>query len=674
MSQLVDRSTRLPLIWIADDSAIEGRLTQRALGGMYEYEHFLDGAPVIERLAAGGRQPDVLLLDWMMQTMNGDEVCRFLRSHPATAELPIILLTASRVETSDVVQGLAVGANDYVARPFVAEELRARVDTLIRAKRLRELAARERTRLAAVGRLGRAMFDAGPQVERVVAELARSLVEGLCDGCAITVVPGATNGITTACHRSHRDELLLRPLAAVTDPGVQNFASPAEARAKLPASYHPAIERFGMSSLAVVPFPTRAPLSGVVTVTRDGHSEPFDREDIATIETCLEYAAMAFENALRFDAERTARTQLQTILEQLPIALLVAETDGTLTHVNQSMMNLIPGSRHAHSVAEVRDHFRAWTHEGAEIPAEQRPISRALRGETVRGVEYSIDSGTGSRNFVRAAAVPLRDARGATTAAVLAIDDVTAEHLAATEREQAAQFQNYVLGIVSHDLRTPLQTLLMGCEGLRMVAGDNKKAMQFTERMQSTTKRMQGIIEQLLDVTRARAGGGIPMTRSAVELSTVVSRVIDEVSLAYPNVVLDTRLGRVSGAWDADRLAQVVANLVGNAIQHGKKESPVTIETQQLGEHAELRVTNHTKGAPLTREQIANIFSPFRRASGARSGGTGLGLGLFIAHEILRSHGGDISVESNAGVTTFLVRLPLIPPQAGDEPTSPSVH
>ncbi len=674
MSQLADRSNRPALIWIADDSPVEGRLTQRSLGGGYDYEHFADGSFVVERLMAGGRQPDVLLLDWVMQVMNGDEVCRFLRSHPATAELPIILLTASRVETSDVVQGLAVGANDYVARPFVAEELRARVDTLIRAKRLRELAARERMRLAAIGRLGRAMFDAGPQVERVVAELARSLVEGLCDGCAITILPGVTNGVTTACHRSHRDEMLLRPLAAVADPGVHSFTSTAEARAKLPPAYHPAIERWGMTSLAVIPFPARAPLSGVVTVTRDGHSEPFDREDIATIETCLEYAAMAFENALRFDAERTARTQLQTILEQLPIALLVADPDGALTHVNQLMMSLIPGARGAHTVADIRDYLVARGRDGQPMPEDERPISRALRGETVRGVELELEVGGGPTRFVRASSVPLRDVRGNTTAAVLAIDDITAEHAAAAEREQAARFQNYVLGIVSHDLRTPLQTLLMGCEGVRMVAGENKKAIQFADRMQSTTKRMQGIIEQLLDVTRARLGGGIPMTRTAVELGAVVSRVIDEVSLAHPDIKFDKRLARVSGAWDGDRLAQVVANLVGNAIQHGEKGAPITIETQREGECGILRVTNHTKGTPLTREQIDKIFSPFRRTSAPKGGGSGLGLGLFIANEITRSHGGEIRVEADAGLTTFLVRLPLIAPQPGDQTASSSVH
>ena len=99
--QLVDRTTR-PAAHLdrRRQSRSKVELTERSLGGGYDYEHFLDGSIVVERLAAGGRQPDVLLLDWVMPTMTGDEVCRFLRSHPATAELPIILVTASRIETA----------------------------------------------------------------------------------------------------------------------------------------------------------------------------------------------------------------------------------------------------------------------------------------------------------------------------------------------------------------------------------------------------------------------------------------------------------------------------------------------------------------------------------------------------------------------------------------------
>ena len=649
---------RRPLIWITDDSPVEAQITERALGDDYVYEHFSDGTLVVERLTAGGRQPDLLLLDWVMPTMSGDEVVRFLRTHPQTAELPVILVTASRIETKDVVEGLSIGANDYVARPFVAEELRARVAAVIRAKRLREQAARERARLAAISHLGRAFIEIGTRVEGVIAALVTSLVDGLCDGCAVTVLPGATNAITIARHRSQKYEHLLAPMAAVTDPCTHVFASADEARAVLPPAYHPVIEQLGITSLAVFAFPARSPISGVVTVMRDGHSEPFEPEDLATIDMCMEYAAMAFDNGLRMEAERATRSQLQTILEQLPTCIIVAQPDGKLSHINQSALDLVPGFLGARSIADLDMYMRVEDLQGTPIPADEYPISRALRGETVRAVELALYlTGEDTKRYVRASAVPLRDLRGNIAAAIVAFDDVTSEHEAAAERARIAEFQEYLVGIVSHDLRSPIQTVRMGVDGIRLRAGGDDKILQLADLMESTARRMKGIIDQLLDVTRARLGGGIPVEPAETDLEGVVSNVIEELALANPNVRIEPKLSHVRGLWDPDRIAQVVANLVGNAIQHGATSEPVWVETDREGDAALLRVRNQNKaGVALTDEQIAKFFAPFWTTKSTSS--SGLGLGLYITTEILRAHHGEISVESDPNTTTFVVRLP----------------
>jgi sigma-B regulation protein RsbU (phosphoserine phosphatase) len=659
MSHLdADRPSRRPLIWITDDSPVEAQITERSLGAGYDYEHFSDGSIVVERLSAGGRQPDVLLLDWVMPAMSGDEVVRFLRTRPATAELPVILVTASRIETKDVVEGLTIGANDYVARPFVPEELRARVDAVIRAKRLRELAARERNRLAAIGRLGRAFVEIGTRVEGVVASLVTSLVDGLCDGCAITVLPGATNPISIARHRSRSHEHLLAPMAAVTDPCQYAFSSSAEARAKLPPAYHPAIDQLGISSLAVFPFPSRSPIGGCVTVMRDGHSEPFEPEDLSTINMCIEYAAMAFDNGLRLEAERATRAQLQTILEQLPISIVVADTDRKIMHMNQRALQLVPGWAQARTLEDIASLVTVQDANGNPVGRDDSPISRALRGETVAPAELAVVPHGESPRYVRVSAVPLRDARGRVVSAVSAFDDITNEHIAAADRAAAMEFQQYVLGIVSHDLRTPIQTVRMGVDAIRLHAAENQKALQIANLMDSTTKRMKGIIEQLLDVTRARLGGGIPVQPAETDLEGVVSTVLEELALAYPTAKIEPNLTSVRGLWDPDRIAQVVSNLVGNAIQHGATAAPVKVETVLDGEQALLRVTNATKGTPIDEEKIATFFTPFAGRE-KKPSGQGLGLGLYITNEILRAHQGQISVQSDPSTTTFVVRLPL---------------
>jgi phosphoserine phosphatase RsbU/P len=653
-----NRFSRRPLVWITDDSPVESKFTERSLGPDYDYEHFSDGSIVVERLASGGRQPDVLLLDWVMPTMSGDEVVRFLRTRPGTAELPVILVTASRIETKDVVEGLSIGANDYVARPFVAEELRARVDAAIRAKRMRELAHRERNRLAAIGKLGRAFIEIGTRVEGVIASLVTSLVDGLCDGCAITVVPGATSGISISRHRSRNHEPLLAGISALADPCTHTFSSAAQAKAALPQAYHPIIDQLGLSALAVIPFPARSPIAGVVTVFRDGHSEPFEPEDLATINMCIEYAAMAFDNGLRMEAERATRTQLQTIVEQLPISIFVADPEGQLTHINQSALELVPGFARARTVDDLRAHAALKDADGNPVDADQFPLARAMRGEIVRGVELAIEPVGEPKRYVRASAVPLRDARGHIVSGVVAFDDVTEERVAAAERARTAEFQQYVLGIVSHDLRTPIQTVQMGIDGIKLHAGENEKIHKLADLMGSTTRRMKAIIDQLLDVTRARLGGGIPVTPADTDLEGVVSSVIEELSLAYPTTHIEPKLTHVRGSWDPDRIAQVVSNLVNNAIQHGPPSSPVWVETEREGDDALLRVRNKNQsGIALTEEQMAKFFSPFRTSR--RTKGAGLGLGLYITSEILRAHHGALSIESDPNMTTFVVRLPI---------------
>ena len=218
-------SDRKPLIWICDDSPTEGAITRRCLGGSYEYEYFEDGSIVVERLTTSNRQPDLLVLDWVMPGMAGDEVCRFLRAQEATKDLPIIIATSSRVETHDVVAGLMSGADDYVARPFPPEELRARVNAALRTRELAEASKRERRRLAAVNRLAQALLQV-TDVRGIVDALAYSLVGSLADGCGVLLL--TAEQVTVSHHRGLRDAVAA--IANVTDPLVRAFTNHAAAR------------------------------------------------------------------------------------------------------------------------------------------------------------------------------------------------------------------------------------------------------------------------------------------------------------------------------------------------------------------------------------------------------------------------------------------------------------
>ncbi|HSQ66343.1 MAG TPA: PAS domain S-box protein [Polyangiaceae bacterium] len=253
--------------------------------------------------------------------------------------------------------------------------------------------------------------------------------------------------------------------------------------------------------------------------------------------------------------------------------------------------------------------------------------------------------------------------------AALAIDDarlLVREQVARSEAERAqdelrgtAEFRERLIGIVSHDLRTPLGAIVMGATFLARAEDLPDRLAKPVARLGSAADRMRRIIDQLLDFTRGRLGGGIPIDRHPTHVGAIVRRVLDELELSNPSRQLVLKAsGWLEGEWDEMRLAQVVSNLVGNALENSPPDTPVTVSLADQGESAVvLEVKN--AGPPIPPELLPHLFDPFHRASTDRGTSGGLGLGLFIASEIVRAHGGTIRVASTAEEgTTLQVVLP----------------
>jgi sigma-B regulation protein RsbU (phosphoserine phosphatase) len=179
---------------------------------------------------------------------------------------------------------------------------------------------------------------------------------------------------------------------------------------------------------------------------------------------------------------------------------------------------------------------------------------------------------------------------------------------------------------------------------------------------------MERIIRDLLDYTRARAQGGIPLSICAADVGEVCARVIDEAALPDSGIALELhREGDLSGEWDVDRLEQVIGNLVSNATRHAAPGTPVRVRA--LGEGDWVRVDVENDGPPVPAEAVRSIFDPFLRASGETTGAAhaGVGLGLFIVRSIVEAHGGTVEVESApARPVTFSVRVPRTSPRPRD--------
>ncbi|HEY8079279.1 MAG TPA: ATP-binding protein [Labilithrix sp.] len=218
--------------------------------------------------------------------------------------------------------------------------------------------------------------------------------------------------------------------------------------------------------------------------------------------------------------------------------------------------------------------------------------------------------------------------------------------------ERTSRFREQFIGILGHDLRTPLNTIL-GTASLIVKNEDLPPHLApAIQRVERSANRMARLISQLLDFTRARLGGGFTLHPSLISLLDVAREVADEHAPLLARRRLDVSGADVQGVWDRDRLAQALANLVGNAIQHSPDGSRIRVSVLSLGRDAAVEVWN--EGPPIP--DGTKLFEPFERAT---EGGGGLGLGLYIAHEIVRAHEGSLTVRSDGGGTTFTMTLPM---------------
>lgn len=169
---------------------------------------------------------------------------------------------------------------------------------------------------------------------------------------------------------------------------------------------------------------------------------------------------------------------------------------------------------------------------------------------------------------------------------------------------------------------------------------------------------MSVMIDQLLDLTRARSGGGIGVAPHAVDLGSLLQQAAGELELGHPEWRIQREIhGDARGTWDADRLLQVISNLVGNAGQHGRPDAPISVRLDGT-ERARVTLEVHNAGT-IPRELLPHLFVPFRSTQHRRAGARGLGLGLFIIREIVQAHGGTVDVTSvDPAGTTFRIELP----------------
>ncbi|MBB1596843.1 ATP-binding protein [Achromobacter sp. UMC46] len=227
-------------------------------------------------------------------------------------------------------------------------------------------------------------------------------------------------------------------------------------------------------------------------------------------------------------------------------------------------------------------------------------------------------------------------------------------HIATSRAADVDRARTALLAMLGHDLRDPLQSISMAATLL----SKTDSGARMGERIRYSSGRMQRLISQVLDLSRLQGGMGLGIEKRLCNLSDLVNGLIDEKRQAYPGLRIEPDVAPgLDLMADTDRIAQVVTNLMSNARQHGAPRQPIRVLARQAGDNIELRVVNH--GAPIAAEVRAHLFSPFKPESlGHSRNRNGLGLGLYIADQVVRDHNGQISVDCRDGLVIFTVTLP----------------
>ncbi|UQA58478.1 CheR family methyltransferase [Polyangium aurulentum] len=358
------------------------------------------------------------------------------------------------------------------------------------------------------------------------------------------------------------------------------------------------------------------------------------------------------------DAIRETGTRLRAIVDAAADAIVTFDERGTIESINPATMRLFgyhPEELIGRTISMLIPGLELHTSLARRpAPSSQIEARREVMGTRKDGTTLPLELVTSEMSL---------DGQRLFTCL---LRDITERRLAESEREarleelsRTVHFSEMFVGVLGHDLRNPLHAIMMGASML-LQRKDTETISRISSRILRSADRMARMIDQLLDFTRIRLGRGLPLERKRVDLGEVGRAVIEELQVLEPSC--DVKLeatGDLVGMWDRDRLAQLLSNLVGNALEHRRASTSVLVHLDGSDPHG-VRIEVWNQGA-VPEDLLPVLFEPLRTRSPIKKarGSSGLGLGLFISQQVVRAHGGTLEVRSSEPEgTTFSILIP----------------
>ena len=355
----------------------------------------------------------------------------------------------------------------------------------------------------------------------------------------------------------------------------------------------------------------------------------------------VEFAATCGPAGMAMD-RAALRDHALEMLKDIVKDLRTPQTDAEQTEKSKGNADSAPGE--PDTAAEVHGAGRA---ESGFTLGEMVAEYRALRASVIRLWTRATGSLTGA---------DLEDLMRFNESIDQALAESTTRYTEDLDRSK-----EMFVAILGHDLRSPLSAVLMASQFMLETNELKEPHLTLTTRIVRSAKRMNQMVGDLLDFTRSRLGSGIPIVRARMEMAKVAGDAVDEMAAAHPESVVAFRTsGGLWGDWDSARISQLLANLLGNAVQHGAAKSKISVTV--TGEPKEVVLRVHNRGPVIPKSDLHGLFSPLKRLKSGNApppDSNSLGLGLYIVERIVTAHGGTVDVRSSEDAgTEFAVHLP----------------
>ncbi|HEX5749889.1 MAG TPA: ATP-binding protein [Archangium sp.] len=361
------------------------------------------------------------------------------------------------------------------------------------------------------------------------------------------------------------------------------------------------------------------------------------------------------ERLIRAEAQHSL-AQLDTLLKASPVGIAFLDQELRYLRINETLATLHGHSVEFHRGRRVREVVPDWVADLYE------PLFRRIleTGQPVSNHEF-ISHGPdyqGPARYWLGSYYPVRAESGEVLGLGCVVVDITPQKEVEAELRRSAELREQLIGVLGHDLRNPLNAISASAFLLERTEDLSDGAVRAVERIRKSAGRMARMLNDILDFARSSMGGGLPVLREWVNLHDIARGALEELQVTHPGRRLELEVrGDGWGWWDADRLAQVVGNLLSNALHHGRPDTPVRVEVREAG--SEVLLSVHNEGEPIPAELQATLFQPFRRGTTGKAATRSVGLGLYIVRQVAHAHGGEVEVRSVAGEgTTFMVHLP----------------